>query len=290
MPWIHPSTIMTYYQLSFSTPATKPEIREILMAFLNELEYEAFEETETGLIAWIKTELYQSSSLEEMLSKLPEASGEISYVKEKIEDENWNRKWESHYDPVILGDELAVLAPFHKPEGSWKYVIHIEPKMSFGTGHHATTRLMLSYLLTEELEGKTVLDMGSGTGVLAILCELRGGLKVEAIDNDSWAYENLRENIRRNQTKRITAELSDQVPVKEKQYDLILANINRNILLEQIPSYARGLKSKGVLILSGFLLADREILLEKCQANQLIYIEEKEETGWLACRFEKQNT
>ena len=198
---------------------------------------------------------------------------------------NWNEEWEKNFEPIVIADACAVRAPFHKPFNV-QYEIVIEPKMSFGTGHHETTFMMLQFILENTFEGKTVLDMGCGTAVLAILAEMRGASKVDAIDIDDWCVENSEENVLRNHCKYISVKLGDAsvLPTSET-YDTIIANINRNILLNDMEIYSKGLKMGGELYLSGFYKEDLPIIIECCNKLGLQFVENKEKNNWIAAKF-----
>jgi ribosomal protein L11 methyltransferase len=207
----------------------------------------------------------------------------------KIETQDWNALWESNYAPVLIGNQCFIHAPFHEPMDDIAYNIVIEPKMSFGTAHHETTSLMIEYLLEEDLQEKSLLDMGSGTGILAILAYKKGAMPITAIDNDDWAYRNNLENNERNHAANVQVIHGDARHIPNIQYNIILANINRNILLDDIPSYAVALQKNGVLLLSGFYKEpDLELIKEKCLQYSLHCVNYKEKNNWVAAKFEKR--
>jgi len=260
---------------------------EILIAFLAELGYESFLETENGLLAYIPESLFDEQNLEMLLRNSKECGFDFSYSFENMEDKNWNAVWESNYEPVLIDNTCYIRAPFH-PKKDVEYEIIIEPKMSFGTAHHATTAQMISYLLSEDCSGKNVLDMGSGTGVLAILAAMRGAKNVLAIDNDEWAYNNCLENVEKNQTQTVKVVLGDADNIENQRFDIILANINRNILLQDMAVYAQALSKNGVLFLSGFYLhPDLPVIEEVASQYGLILDSYKEQDNWAAVRFKK---
>lgn len=201
---------------------------------------------------------------------------------------NWNEEWEKNFQPILVEDSCCVRAPFH-PATDVKYDIVIEPKMSFGTGHHATTHMMIQFLLNNDFEGKRVLDMGCGTGVLAIVAEKRGAKEVDAIDIDNWCYQNSIENVERNNCSRITVYEGGAELLGEKKYDVIIANINRNILLEDIKVYSRNLEAGGELYLSGFYAADIPAIVEECEKNGLDRVGSLEREEWVALQLKKKN-
>jgi ribosomal protein L11 methyltransferase len=261
------------------------EGNEIMIALLSELGCESFMEFEEGVCAYIQSSFFSEEKLKEI--HLPQNAGfSYSFEISQIKDENWNALWESNYEPVWIDNCCYVRAPFHETKSDALYEIVIEPKMSFGTAHHETTSLMLSYLLKEDCKDKNILDMGSGTGVLAILTSLRGSKTITAIDNDEWAYENCIENCQRNEITNIECILGDADTIKNDPFDIIIANINRNILLRDIPKYVVNLKQKGILFLSGFYEEeDLQLLSEKAVECGLIYDSYKTKNRWCAAKF-----
>ena len=258
---------------------------EILMAQLSEFDFESFEEIENGLKAYIQEELDSQELLKDVaILKNPEFK--IEFTKEVIKAVNWNEAWEKNFDPIEVNGKCRVRAPFH-PKQYEEYDIVIVPKMSFGTGHHETTYLMLRHLLKNFVAGKSVLDMGCGTGVLAILASMRGAKKVDAIDIDAWCQENAIENAARNNIKNIEVRQGDVNLLKGKNYDLILANINKNVLLSDISAYAKCLHEKGELYLSGFYTEDIPDITSVCNTHGLNFIMNFEKNNWVACKFVK---
>ncbi len=254
----------------------------IFTAALAELGFESFEDTDNGLIAYIQ----EADFDEESLLQIPYWKSEAwraSYSLERIPLQNWNAVWEADYHPIQVSDLCVVRAPFHKaPEPPVTYDLVIAPKMSFGTGHHETTWLMLSALLGKNVSGKRVLDMGCGTGVLGILAHRMGAQKVVGIDIDAWSVENARENADRNQGESIEFRLGEADAIGEDRYDIILANINKNILLDQLGHYATALESGGVLLLSGFYPADIQDLIDAATLHGLIHENTLERGAWSA--------
>ncbi|MDR1459423.1 MAG: 50S ribosomal protein L11 methyltransferase [Bacteroidales bacterium] len=262
---------------------------DILIAFLAELGYESFVETETELLAYIPKSLFDEQKISALSGEHPEWGFSFSFSYKDVEEQNWNAVWENNYAPVLVDGCCYIRAPFHSKREDVKYEIVIEPKMSFGTAHHQTTLQMIRYLLEEDCREKQVLDMGTGTGILAILAAFRGAKKVLAIDNDTWAYENCCENVEKNNVHVIDIVLGDANNIQEKKYDIILANINRNILLQDIKTYARSLAEHGILLLSGFYLDPDLRLIEKEADNHHLFLNSyKEEDNWVAGRFSKR--
>ncbi|MGB2758985.1 MAG: 50S ribosomal protein L11 methyltransferase, partial [Maribacter stanieri] len=202
----------------------------------------------------------------------------------EIEQENWNATWEQNFQPIIIDDVCMIRAPFHD-KIKVEYDIVIEPIMSFGSGHHETTHMMLQHILQLDVKDKTVLDMGSGTGVLAILAGMRGATTIDAIDIDNWCYLNAKENVERNNMDFISVYEGDAALLKGKKYDLIIANINRNILLADMPKYVQSLNSGGVLLLSGFYTEDLDMITQKCVDLELKFEKNLERNNWVAAKY-----
>ena len=272
-----------YIAYHFTVNPTTPG-NEILIAELGYLGFESFVENDSGLTAYIQQADWSENILEEV-QILKNKDFHIAYTIEEIEQVNWNEEWEKNFNPIIIGNVCSVRAPFHEKPNNVRYDIVIEPKMSFGTGHHETTSLMIQHLLEEDMVGKTVLDMGCGTGVLAILAEMRGANKLDAIDIDAWCYENALENVERNQCKHITVKEGDVALLLQKNYDVIIANINRNILLEDIPRYVDSLNKGGILFLSGFYTEDLPAIQQRCEEFHLNYSHHLEKNNWIAAKF-----
>jgi len=274
---------MNYFELS-CTCQPGDDIPEILIARLAELGFESFTEEEGEVKAYIASTLYSPEIVTELHSG--EWSRLIAHLSvSEIADQNWNSLWESAYEPVVVAGKCMVRAPFHPVNSNIDFDILIEPKMSFGTAHHETTRLMLEYVLELDMEGKRILDMGSGTAVLAILAAMKKAASVTAIDNDEWAYQNARENVIRNNLDWIGVFLGDVALLRGKQFDIILANINRNILLNDIPSYAACLPKDGLLVMSGFYASDLEAIKLKAMESGFVLMSSKSDKDWTAACF-----
>ena len=253
-----------YIEYSFSIKPKTPW-EDILNAELQELPFESFLTTEQGLNAYVPIDLHFDNFIESIeLLKHPEV--DIQYSIKEIAPENWNAKWEAEFHPIQIADHCIIRADFHENQGK-QYEIIINPKMSFGTGHHPTTHMMLEYVLEESLSNQRVLDMGCGTGVLGILASKKGARIVDAIDYDPWCVENTIENATKNDCKNIRAIQASSLEENKSEYDFIFANINRNILMDQISSYSKALKPSGKLFLSGFYLKDIEALQKNVSPN-----------------------
>jgi len=276
---------VNYIEFKFKIDPPQPG-SEILIAELGYAGFESFVENEDGITAYIPAEEFD----EEVFAGihiLHSNEFEISYTSDKIEQVNWNVEWEKNFNPIVVDERCSVRAPFHeKPDTDFDIVI--EPKMSFGTGHHATTHMMLQFILNNDWEGKTVLDMGCGTGVLAILTEMKGAAEVDAIDIDNWCYLNTLENVERNGCENIKVYEGGAELLKNRKYDMILANINRNILLEDMTFYASSLNSGGKLFLSGFYTQDIAAIEEECNKYRLNPTDKLEKEKWAAISFQKE--
>ncbi|TLF45629.1 50S ribosomal protein L11 methyltransferase [Maribacter aurantiacus] len=271
-----------YMEYKFLVAPLQPA-SDILIAELGEVGFESFVEEETGVLAYIQKEEWSENILDGLYI-LNNGNFDISFTYKEIAQENWNVTWERNFQPILVDDRCMVRAPFHDALNV-EYDIIIEPKMSFGTGHHETTHMMLQHILTLELDDKTVLDMGCGTGVLAILASKRGAKELDAIDIDNWCYLNSKENVERNGIGNISVFEGDAALLGERKYDVIIANINRNILLEDIPTYVRCLKKEGVLLVSGFYLEDLLLITEKCHEVGLRFEKNLEKNNWVAAKY-----
>ena len=252
-----------YYKVRFDlNPCTETET-DVLAALLCDAGFESFEPDCKGVSAYIRQELYEPSAVNDAIAVYPFSSS-IKVTEELIEGQDWNSEWEKHYfKPIVFEDMCVVHSSFHTDYPKAEYDIVIDPKMAFGTGHHETTSLMIRRILSADMRGKTVLDMGTGTGILAILSAMRGAGNVVGVEIDPPAYENAKENVAVNGEERIDIRLGGVDAVKEVEYfDYVLANINRNIILADIGSYAKALKSGGTMLLSGFYIHDVDMIVE----------------------------
>jgi ribosomal protein L11 methyltransferase len=259
------------------------ELRDILIAELGYTGFESFIETENGTTAYIQKKDWYKSILKDV-RLLQSDLFVITYDVEEIEQVNWNREWEKNFQAIQVNKLVSIRAPFHD-NPMLKYDMVIEPKMSFGTGHHETTHLMIEQLIDLDLKGKNVLDMGCGTGILAIFSEMKGASMIDAIDIDPWCYENSLENVKRNLCSKIKVHTGDAGLLKGKKYDLIIANINRNILLKDISIYAENLSDNGIILLSGFYKQDIPIINNKANQNNLRLEKTLEKNNWISLKY-----
>lgn len=279
---------MKYLEIKLNITPADPW-KEIYTSLMADAGCDSFMDgdSENELLCYIPEKDYQEEVFQDLLgaSQFPEVN--ISYTVAPMEDKDWNAAWEANYEPVLIDGRCYIRAPFHPAKPEAEYEIVIEPKMSFGTAHHATTAQMVSYLLETDVRGKAVLDMGAGTGVLAILATMKGANPVTAIDIDEWAYRNGVENAQHNHCDELMVLLGDASLLGNERYDIILANINRNILLQDIPQYVKCMNDNALLFLSGFYEEDLPALRHCCAQNGLKYLDHKSKDKWVAARFEK---
>lgn len=272
---------MSYtFKVSPKEPAT-----EILIAELGEAGFESFVENEEGVEAFIQKTDWNTHVLDDIYV-LKSGEFQISYEMQEIEQTNWNIEWEKNFNPIQVDGLVSIRAPFHE-NPNLKYDIVIEPKMSFGTGHHETTHMMIQHLLDLGVAGKKVLDMGCGTGILAIFAEMKGAKPIDAIDIDNWCYQNSLENVERNNCKHISVYEGDASLLKNKKYDVIIANINRNILLNDMNTYASCLDENGVILLSGFYKEDIPVIDAEVSKYGLKLDKQIERNNWVALKYVK---
>jgi ribosomal protein L11 methyltransferase len=278
---------MKYYEITITFSEVFPW-KDIFVSLLADLGCESFADGESDdiVLAYIPEAHYNEENIRAFFEQ-KRSQTNFQYAIQEIEQQNWNAVWESNYEPVLIAGRCFIRAPFHEHNPKAEYEIVIEPKMSFGTAHHETTSLMIEFLLEEELQNRSVLDMGAGTGILAILSHKRGAFPITAIDNDEWAYLNNIENNTRNSADVIQVKLGDASLLSENEkHDIIIANINRNILLNDLPVYVKSLNKTGVIFLSGFYIGeDLEMITQKCNELGLQLVSVKEKNRWCAGRF-----
>ena len=277
---------MNYIELDFRIDPLVP-VRDILTAELGELGFDSFVDTDFGVKAYIEEGLFVEEALGELIS-MNNTSWKVSFNMEIIEKQNWNAAWESNFEPIEVNEKCRIIAPFHNLSQKKELEIIISPQMSFGTGHHETTFLISRELFNEDLDNKTVLDMGAGTGVLAIICSKLGALEAEAIDIEEWAYENCKENVQLNDVENVQVIKGDSTQILGKKFDLIIANINKNVLLMDMETYSNALSSGGRLMLSGFYDTDKKDLENRANENELVLKNEHYKNNWGLLIFEKR--
>lgn len=277
---------MRYFEVRFILSEIEG-LNEILQSDLCDIGFESFQDTEDGFLAYCQEDLYDEMKIKDVVINFIDNNPNITISTEAIiiEEQNWNEEWEKAYPAVLIDDYCYVHAPFHEPMENVSFNIEISPKMSFGTAHHPTTYQILQFLKDEDVKGKDVMDMGSGTGVLAILAKLKEANYVEAIDNDSWAYENALENVVRNNVD-VVVKLGDANSL-DRNYDVFIANINRNILLQDMEKYSSHIKTSGVLFLSGFYTQDVDILVKEVEKYGFVLEKQLTKENWAALRLVK---
>jgi len=277
---------MAHAVLNITVSPAEPG-RDIVISELSDIGFEGFLETEDGVEAYIEETELKLNEAEEVFARLREAEFKISYTRSQLEEKNWNEEWEKNFDPVEIKDLCRIRAPFHEPKSGFKLEIVIMPKMSFGTGHHATTSLMTEYLMTTKVKGP-LLDMGSGTAVLAIVAHKLGVKDITAIDIDDWASENAPENCELNGIDDIEILQGDAGLLGNKMFNTVLANINRNVLLEDIPKYAAVLNKNGQLFASGFYVEDLTLIKDVAVRSGFTFNGNLEKNNWVSAQFIKQ--
>jgi len=263
-----------------------PDFNEILMAELGQIGYESFVETDEGLSAYITEADFDLAQLQQVVDDYQHLTP-VTFAYEQLETKNWNEEWERNYQPIEVAGQIRVRASYHAPDPAFRYDIVIDPKMSFGTGHHETTTLVMEQQLSLDHHDKSVLDVGSGTGILAILAEMLGATRLTAFDIEEWAYLNAVENAELNGCKHITVFQGTIEDCPAGLYDIVLANINRNILLREIPIYVQFLQPGGTLMVSGFYEFDINDIIQKAEEVDLKLIAQKTLNQWAVIRFEK---
>lgn len=279
---------MKYLEITFDIPSKEIYIKDILSAELADLGFESFSDEADPFIGYIPQNSFDETKLADLLANFEYEKG-ISYSLKQAEDKDWNEEWEKNFfQPIVIGDKCVIHSTFHKDYPKVQYDIVIDPKMAFGTGHHATTSLMAKAILDIDVKNKSLLDMGCGTAILAILAALRGASPITGIDIDEWAYNNAIENIQLNHTEQITLKKGGAELLGDENFDIILANINRNILLNDIKKYVKVLNSNGLLILSGFYESDIDAIEKECNQYGLEKLSYEKNNNWVAVRFIKK--
>lgn len=278
---------MKYFEVVFTTHPCNETIHDIVSALAGEIGFESFVENETGLSGYVQQSLFNEDSLKEMIQNFPVPDTQITYEIKKVEDKDWNEEWEKKsFQPIVIGDRCCIHSTFHHDIPKTEYEILINPQMAFGTGHHETTSSIISELLEADLKGKSVLDMGCGTSILSILASKRGANPITAIDIDEWSVNNSRDNIKLNQISNITVELGDANLLKGRPaFDVIIANINRNILLADMDKYAACMHPGSELFMSGFYVEDIPAIQSKAESLGMEFVHHREKNRWVAVKF-----
>ena len=278
---------MKYFEVTFTTSPCNEATNDVVSALAGEISFESFVEWENGVLAYVQQTLFDEEALKAMVENFPLPDTSIQYEIKEAEDKDWNEEWEKNFfQPIVIGDRCCIHSTFHKDTPQTEYEILINPQMAFGTGHHETTSSIINELLDADLQGKSVLDMGCGTSILAILASMRGADPVTAIDIDDWCVNNSRDNIALNNISNITVELGDANLLKDKQpFDVIIANINRNILLADMPQYAACMHSGSELYMSGFYMQDIPYIQEKAESLGMTFVHHREKNNWAAVKF-----
>ncbi len=280
---------MNYYELQFTTNATEGYQQDLLINALAEFGFDTFEETEDGFKAYIPADGFFIEELDEILEPYS-AMFDFKFKATLIPQKNWNEVWESNFEPIEVLDKIYVRATFHQPKPGFEYEIVIDPKMAFGTGHHQTTSMVMQWMLEADFKDKHVLDMGCGTGILAILASKMGAKHIVAIDYDDVCYDSTIENSELNHISNITPLCGSKEAIPDEKYDTILANINRNILIDQMERYAEVLKPGGEIYFSGFYEhPDLDIIKQEAGKYHLTYVAHKKDKEWVAAKFVNNN-
>lgn len=274
---------MSWIKVSMQAAGIDPEV---VLAWAAELDFDAFEQEGSTLNAYVPADRFDEAVFGRLASEFPFGEN-LRWTASLLEDKNWNETWEKQYEPVRIDQRVTIRAPFHPAAPEGDIALEIEPKMSFGTGHHPTTTLMIRMMLRESFIGKTVLDLGCGSGVLGILAARLGAVEVTGIDIDVWAVENTRENCERNGITCMRVEQGDARAIGERQFDFVLANINRNILVKEMPVMANAMHPKALLMMSGFLNQDLPVIREAAAASGLHFIYTETDNEWAAITFQK---
>jgi ribosomal protein L11 methyltransferase len=278
---------MRYFEVTFKTNPCTATVNDVLSAILGEIGFESFVEENDGIKGYIQQPIYDEATLKETIAGIPLENVIISYETHLMEDKNWNEEWEKNFfQPIVIGNRCAIHSTFHKDVPKAEYDILINPQMAFGTGHHETTSLILEELLDAELQNKSLLDMGCGTSILAILAAMRGAKPITAIDIDTWCVDNSKENILLNNVDNITVELGDASSLQGRApFDVIIANINRNILLQDMNSYTACMHKNSEIYMSGFYVSDVPMIQEKAKSLGLKFIYHKEKNNWAVVKL-----
>ena len=279
---------MAYLEFEIPARSWSSMEREILFAKMSQIGFEGFVEHEDIIQAYIVKDHYSKDELNQLVDEMSELGLRMQFRFHETKDQNWNEEWEKKFDPVTIGEEVLIRAPFHDGSNDLPSTLIIEPKMSFGTGHHHTTRLMILEMMKYDLKGSRVLDMGCGTGILGIYASMKGASRVLGIDHDQWAFENALENVDRNGVTSMEVRLGDAGVLEREVFDMVLANITRNTLVQDMPVYETHLADKGHMIVSGILAEDVQYVLNAAYRCGLGHLNTMEESNWISLSFVKQ--
>lgn len=278
---------MAYLEFEIPIRSWNSNEREILLAKLSQIGFEGFVEKEDLIQAYVREEDFAGESFNQLIDDLSGAGMHVQYRFHETADQNWNEEWEKKFLPVVIREKVLIRAPFHDTGNDLPCTLIIEPKMSFGTGHHHTTRMMIEAIMDQDLTGKKVLDMGCGTGVLGIYACQRGAEWVLGLDHDQWAYENALENVERNGAVAMEVRLGNVGNLEGHMFDVVLANITRNTLVLDMPEYYKHLNSGGLLVVSGFLSEDVQFVLNAAYQCGMDHQSTREESNWISLSFVK---
>ena len=278
---------MRYFEITFIPQPCNETVNDVLSALLGEIGFESFVEHNNGIKGYVQQDKFDETALKEVIETFPLPDTSITYEIQLMEDKNWNEEWEKNFfQPIVIGDKCVIHSTFHKDVPQAEYDIIINPQMAFGTGHHETTNSIIAELLEADLKGKSVLDMGCGTSILAILASMRGAGPIDAIDIDDWCVRNSIENLALNHIDNIHVTQGDASSLNGKgPYDVVIANINRNILLEDMKHYVACMKPGSEIYMSGFYVVDIPYLKEEAEKLGLRFIHHREKNNWAAVKF-----
>ncbi|MCK4880703.1 MAG: 50S ribosomal protein L11 methyltransferase [Bacteroidales bacterium] len=279
---------MAYLEFVIPARSWSSSEKEILFAKMAQIGFEGFIEGDDDIQAYIDEAHYVVEELNQLIDELAGFKIKVQYRFHRTEDQNWNEEWEKKFAPVVIDERVLIRAPFHDSSNDLACTIVIEPKMSFGTGHHHTTKLMIREMGNHILKGKRILDMGCGTGVLGIYACKLGAVRVLGVDNDQWAYENALENVSRNGATAMDVRLGDVGVLYREKFDMILANITRNTLVRDLPVYMQHLLDQGLILISGILAEDVQYVLNEAYRCGLDHMNTREESNWISLTFVNQ--
>lgn len=274
-----------YIEVNLSIKPANNDTRELLIAKLYAKNFDSFMETEQGIKAYIEQGNFNITILESVFHEL-ETIEITDFSYQNIKEQDWNKVWEeNYYEPTLIGNQCIIRGSFHTDFPKAKYEIQIDPKMSFGTGHHSSTQLMVEQILKTDVNDKSILDLGCGTGILAILCEMKGATNILAIDNNDWAIENTVENTEKNNIKHVIIKKGDATDLKGKIFDIILANINRNTILNDISLYVKAMHQQSIIYLSGFFTEHLDAITESAEKAGLGFVDSSTKNNWAAAWY-----